>query len=72
MKDIKKLENLKEQYNNIEIPTELDSIISTAIDKKPNILSVYFRKISVVAASIIVIFTSVVNTQLKTVIWRQI
>ena len=61
MKDIKKLENLKEQYNNIEIPTELDSIISTAIDKKPNILSVYFRKISVVAASIIVIFTSVVN-----------
>ena len=61
MKDIKKLENLKEQYNNIEITTELESIISTAIDKKPNILSVYFRKISVVAASIIVIFTSVVN-----------
>lgn len=34
---MKNIENLRKQYNNIEIPTELDNIINTAIDKKPNI-----------------------------------
>lgn len=58
---MKNIENLRKQYNNIEIPTELDNIINTAIDKKPNIFSAYFRKAGIVAASIIVIFTSAVN-----------
>ena len=40
---MKNIENLRKQYNNIEIPTELDNIINTAIDKKPNIFSAYFR-----------------------------
>lgn len=60
MKDIKKLENLKEQYNNIEIPTELDSIISTAIDKS-QIFCLFISENKCCSCLIIVIFTSVVN-----------
>lgn len=58
---MKNIEKLKDQYNHIETPIELDSIINEAIEKKPNFLSMYLSKTGIAAAIVVVMFISAVN-----------
>lgn len=61
MSDIKKIESLKNEYNNIEIPSELDNMVKTTLKKHPHSKTMYLSRTGVAAALIIVAFTSAVN-----------
>ncbi len=61
MSNIKKIESLKNEYNNIEIPSELDNMVKTTLKKHPHSKTMYLSRTGVAAALIIVAFTSAVN-----------
>lgn len=62
MSDIKKIEDLKNEYNNIEIPSELDDIITNTIrTEKKGLNKMYLGRTGIAAAVLIATFTSAVN-----------